>query len=464
MSDEQNLRDEVIALDEGARDRRFDADEKDRWNTANEQLEEIEKRRERVRELAGNPRAVVSGVDDYNNASYRRGPRLDDQAPAHVRAGHDAGLRAIERNAGRLAPDATDRLDDLVRERDPAGLAGRYLDAVASPDYLSAFGKMVADPTSGHLRFTPRETEAVQKVSAIQAERVMSIGTGSAGGFAVPYVLDPSIILSGSGALNPVRTIAKVITIEASREWRGVSSDGVVAGYVAEGTEATDGSPTLVQPTIVTAQWRVFVPFSIELGQDWAALTTELGRLAADARDVNDATQFLSGNGSNAPGGILNIGGTGGLTTSQRVQTAGVAAFAVGDPWLLSAAIPPRFRAATTYAAAPPTWDTAYRFVGTNSTEPYQFSNGDRGGNFLGQAKVEWSAMDTGATTGKRLIIGGDWQSYGIVDRLGTTAELIPHLFGATNRFPTGQRGLYVYGRTGAGVLAPNAFRFMEVK
>jgi predicted phage gp36 major capsid-like protein len=56
------------------------------------------------------------------------------------------------------------------------------------------------------------------------------------------------------------------------------------------------------------------------------------------------------------------------------------------------------------------------------------------------------------------------WSKYGIVDRLGTTIELIPHLFGASNRFPTGQRGLYVYGRTGAGVLAVNAFRYLEVK
>ena len=35
---------------------------------------------------------------------------------------------------------------------------------------------------------------------------------------------------------------------------------------------------------------------------------------------------------------------------------------------------------------------------------------------------------------------------------------------GPTNRFPTGQRGLYAYGRTGAGVTMPNAFRYLEVK
>jgi len=107
-----------------------------------------------------------------------------------------------------------------------------------------------------------------------------------------------------------------------AREWRGVASDGVTAAYVGEATVATDASPTLVQPAIITYQWRVFVPFSIELGQDWPELQGELVRLASDARDVNDATQFLTGNATNSPGGILNIGGTGGLTTTQRVQTA----------------------------------------------------------------------------------------------------------------------------------------------
>ena len=96
--------------------------------------------------------------------------------------------------------------------------------------------------------------------------------------------------------------------------------------------------------------------------------------------------------------------------------------------------------------------------------EPRQFSDGDRGGDFLGRPKVEWSTMGTGATTGTKLLVARDFSGYTIVDRLGTTAELIPHLFGATNRFPTGQRGYYVYGRTGAAVTMLNAFRYLEVK
>jgi HK97 family phage major capsid protein len=72
--------------------------------------------------------------------------------------------------------------------------------------------------------------------------------------------------------------------------------------------------------------------------------------------------------------------------------------------------------------------------------------------------------MGTGATTGTKLIIGGDFRTgYKIVDRIGMTAELIPHMLG-TNRLPLGVRGLYCYWRTGAGVVAVNAFRYLEVK
>jgi HK97 family phage major capsid protein len=72
--------------------------------------------------------------------------------------------------------------------------------------------------------------------------------------------------------------------------------------------------------------------------------------------------------------------------------------------------------------------------------------------------------MVSTTTTGSKLVIMGDFGTgYKIVDRLGLTAELIPHMLGAT-RLPLGVRGLYCYWRTGAGVIAPNALRYLEVK
>lgn len=191
------------------------------------------------------------------------------------------------------------------------------------------------------------------------------------------------------------------------------------------------------------------------------SLEPELVDLVADGRDVMDATHFYSGSGTNSPQGLLT-----GLSASQLVKTSGATAFSVADPWLLSAAIPNRFRNRTTYAAAPATWDKAYRFVGTNSTEPLQMPSRD--GSFLGQPKVEWSAVGTQwGTSGGTILVGGDFSQYAVVDRLGITAEIIPHLFSGNTAgafgYPVGQRGLYCYGRTGAGVLVQNAFRVLSV-
>ena len=88
-----------------------------------------------------------------------------------------------------------------------------------------------------------------------------------------------------------------------------------------------------------------------------------------------------------------------------------------------------------------------------------------RGGEMLGRPKVELSSMVTTTTTGSKIMMLGDFRTgYLIADRLGMQVELIPHLVGATNRFPTGQRGLVAIWRTGGGVVAANALRYLEVK
>jgi predicted phage gp36 major capsid-like protein len=48
-----------------------------------------------------------------------------------------------------------------------------------------------------------------------------------------------------------------------------------------------------------------------------------------------------------------------------------------------------------------------------------------------------------------------------IVDRVGTTLEVIPNLVG-TNRRPTGQRGALLWFRTGSDSVVDNAFRLLN--
>ena len=138
---------------------------------------------------------------------------------------------------------------------------------MAEPAYNNAFGKMVLDPTTGHLRFSAQEVEAARRVSAIEAERALSVGVTTAGGFAIPFTLDPSVLLSSTGVISPIRQLARQETI-GTDVWKGVSSAGITAAFAAEAIEASDNAPVLAQPTVDTAKAFAFVPFSIEVGMD----------------------------------------------------------------------------------------------------------------------------------------------------------------------------------------------------
>jgi HK97 family phage major capsid protein len=419
----------------------------ERLNNVMSEIADTGNRLERLRSLAEKPENIERTYEEIGREPSDRNPD------------RDAALRTIERFAGsRLRSEAADELDDLVRSRDPSGTDARYLTAVGDPAYNSAFGKLVTDPTHGHLKLDAGEVEAVRRVNDGMIMRAMSIGTGSAGGFAVPFQLDPTILLSSNGALNPIRQLARVITVSTD-QWKGISSAGVVATYQAEAAAVTDASPTLAQPVIDCAMWRCFVPFSIELGADWSTLQQELTRLISDGRDVLDATQFLTGTGTDSPAGVLT-----GLSTSQRVQTAGAGAIAIGDIYALKQAVPARFMGNASWAAHPNRLDTIFRLTPAGSTtEPQAMPTRD--GDLIGRPVTEWTTMATASTTGTKYALYGDFQAgFTIADRIGMTVELIPHLFGAAQgNLPTGQRGLFAYGRTGSKVVVPEALRYGEV-
>jgi HK97 family phage major capsid protein len=387
-----------------------------------------------------------------------------EQVEPHRRQARDDAMRTLERcqHSDVMSERAAVRMEAVVRQ-DPSGLSGRYISAVGDSACNSAFGKLLQYGDSAAMRMTSDEMTAMQRVSQVESERAMMDGIGASGGFAIPIAIDPTILLTSSGALNPIRQVADVREI-ATSTLRLVSANTPASGYGAELSEVTDGSPTLVQP-IVTAQKGVsFIPFSIEIGQDWNGLQNELLKLLADGRDILDATKFLTGTGTNEPQGIFS--GAGGLQTAQRIQTATTATTVIGDLYSVRQALnATRFWANATFVAHPTGWDIFYRYVAqASTTDPLPFTQG-RGGPFLGTPKLEWSTMSSATTvTGSKVAVVGDWTGYVIADRIGAQIELIPHLFGAANRYPTGERGFYYFWRTGTAVSKPSAFAYLEVK
>jgi HK97 family phage major capsid protein len=237
-----------------------------------------------------------------------------------------------------------------------------------------------------------------------------------------------------------------------------VSSAGVSAAYAAEATETSDNAPTLAQPVISTEKAQAFIPFSIEVGMDWNGLQAEMAGLLQDAKDDLEATAFATGTGTNEPQGVI-VGATTVVTAS------GTASFAAADLYSLENALGPRFRSRATFVTARATINRIRQFATAAGpvalTENLQV--GTIGGSgataarlpvdVLGYPTYELSSMASVLTTGSLIAILGDFRHFVIVDRIGMTIELIPHLVG-TNRRPTGQRGLYAYWRNSSGVIS----------
>ena len=125
----------------------------------------------------------------------------------------------------------------------------------------------------------------------------MSTASTGVGAAMLPLQLDPSIMLSSAGSINPLRRLARVVTT-ASNQWQGVLSAGATAEWKTEAAEAGDGSPTLSSPSIDVYSGDVFVPYSHELGQDVPTLFEELSRITLAAADNLQSAAFTTGNGS----------------------------------------------------------------------------------------------------------------------------------------------------------------------
>ena len=142
-------------------------------------------------------------------------------------------------------------------------LAARWAIATGDPDYEGALSKLVADPTHGHLTWTAGESKAYTRVAGVQAEQKAMGLTDASGGFMVPFTLDPSVILTSAGSVNPLRQISRVVTA-VTDQWAGVTSTRPdVAEWLAEATQAADATPVLAQPNIPVHKGSVFTPFSV---------------------------------------------------------------------------------------------------------------------------------------------------------------------------------------------------------
>jgi len=401
-------------------------------------LEALEKMKQSERRTKANP---FTGGDVRNGTFVE----LRDQA-----------LQVLETEGSNLAPRQLDHVDKLLRSRtaevDGSVIAKRLL--LSETDaYRSAFAKAVTQTAPV---FSPEESRAVAEF------RAANEGTGSAGGFGVPVLIDPTIILTSGAADAPLLQISRMVTITTDA-WKGVSSSGVSWSYDAESAVVSDDTPTFAQPTIPVYSARGYVPFSIEIGQDYPGFADEMSALLSQGFIDLVAKQSCTGSGVACPTGIFTamVNAT---NNPAHVTVTTVGALGATDVRAAWSSLPERYRPRATWVMSPTVLSKVSAFGNGLALSDYTVNLLADGTSVLTGRPVvvtDYAPSFTGTTGAENFAVVGDFGRYVLVQRAGMSVELVPTIFDQATARPTGSRAWFATARHGLGVSDANGFRLL---
>lgn len=378
-------------------------------------------------------------------------------------------LDTLERSYdGIVSRSGLDQYASLLDNQAEGRATAELLSVAGDPNYFSAWASLVADPETGGLGWSPEERAAFRRARDYQATRAAMSLTAGEGGYLVPSVVDPSLILTSTGqSANELRLVARVEQIVVGT-WKGVASAGVTAEYAAENAEVALNTPAFTQPTVTSMRGDAYVEASYEVAADAPAFISVVSQMLIDAKDRLEAEKMgVTGTGTNEPVGLV----AGLVAANKKVSSATVNVFAIADVYATVAAVPARWRSAATcgWFSSDLTYNLVRRFA--ESTGPGSAFWADLGGGqpplLLGKPTVANAYMgsdpnataDAGAARSDAMLVYGDFKQFVIVDRLGPTLELNSVL--GANRRPVGRRGFTLWFRSGSGFAASDGFRVL---
>jgi HK97 family phage major capsid protein len=220
---------------------------------------------------------------------------------------------------------------------------------------------------------------------------------------------------------------------------------------------------TVAVPEVPAHFVSAFTRFSIEIQQDGTRLVEILQEILTDALVQKQEVACATGTGVGEPEGLVT-----GLAAVAASVVAPTTAETYGklDPIKIQNSLDPRWQQNASFLAS---------MAILNETAVFELSTGGsilypdvRNGRMLGRDVREWSLLDSvysaAATAAHNYLLAyGDWKkAYLIADRIGSSFEVVPHLFNASGN-PTGERGAWLYARTGGGVIVPEAGRLLDI-
>ncbi|WIF20502.1 major capsid and protease fusion protein [Rhodococcus phage Jflix2] len=355
----------------------------------------------------------------------------------------------VERSA------AQERIERLLTNVDTKGELARRIMVTGTATYERAFGKAAL-------------SQSAQGLTAEEA-RALSLGSNADGGYAVPVQLDPTVIHTSELHINPLRGLARQVQI-TGKEWQGVTqASGITVSRGLEASPTDPSSPTFDQPSIKAERVSAFVPFSFEIDQDWGAMRSEITLMLNEAKDYEEAESFMTGAGTGVqPQGLLTGLGAG-ETISTLVVPTNAKPLSAADIFALEEALPVRYRGNARFMANRNIFNKVRQIDTAGGADLWERIGAGLPSQLIGYNIHEATTMPVlpaVATAAVKVLVLGDFRNYLIVDRIGMSVELVPHVFktSGANIVPTGQRGLFAVWRNNAKVLVADGFRVLATK
>lgn len=391
------------------------------------------------RPIAGAP-AVKRSVDTYGGQEI-------------LRAGHFDRRDVIER-ARRAVGEAPRWMSDIARAHVTGLLESFEMEEDSNQAPLIARHLLLTGSAEYHRQFQ----EYARTGYAGELLRANMSLTDSAGGYLVPFTLDPTIILTNTGIVDPIRSISTVKQT-ATDTWSGVTSAGVTAGWTAEANEATDGNVTTGLLTITPKRADSWVAGSYEVLAD-SGFYSQLGPLLADAKQRLEGAAFATGNvGASRPRGVVAAVAA---VTASLVSAAATNAFAVADVYSVANGLRPRDASQASWLANKKVFNLVRQFDTSGGGQFWANLGMGRPEALLGQPVHEASSMASAVATNAYTLLAGNFEKYYIVDRIGMQVMYQPMVMGKTNARPTGEAGWFAMWRVGADVADADAFRLLQ--
>ena len=137
-------------------------------------------------------------------------------------------------------------------------------------------------------------------ISSEERAAIDVVGTTTAGGYNVPIILDPAVVLTHDGNVNPIRSMARIETIgPLGNTYRVVTSGGItLTRGPAEDVAVSDTGPVFDKEDVTVQPVKGEIRFSIEADEDWPRLQATLAEMIQVAKDEEEANSFINGVGT----------------------------------------------------------------------------------------------------------------------------------------------------------------------